>query len=66
MSKDWISIYATKKEHLAIIARNILADNNIESVIMNQQDSMYKFGDIEVLVSNTNVIKAKNLLKDFE
>jgi hypothetical protein len=33
---------------------------------MNKQDSTYRFGEIEVLVPNENVLAAKQLILKFE
>ena len=64
MEKDWVIAYESKQEYLADIARTILSDNDIESVIINKKDSVYSsFGDIEVYVNRDNLIKAKQILQ---
>ena len=64
MEKDWVIAYESKQEYLADIARTILSDNDIESVIINKKDSIYNsFGDIEVYVNRDNLIKAKQILQ---
>ena len=65
MEKDWVNVYTTDKEHLAQIAKMVLADHNIECVILNQRDSSYgSFGDIEVWVHTNYSVEAENLLKE--
>ncbi|MCD6565829.1 MAG: DUF2007 domain-containing protein [Bacteroidales bacterium] len=64
MEKDWVIAYESKQEYLAEIARSVLSDNDIESVIINKKDSIYNsFGDIEVYVNRDNLIKAKQILQ---
>jgi hypothetical protein len=66
MEKDWIIIYTTDKLYQAELFREVLGDHNIESLIINKQDSSYKFGSIEVYVRRNNALKAKMLVKEFE
>jgi formylmethanofuran dehydrogenase subunit D len=64
MEKDWVIAYESKQEYLAEIARSVLSDNDIESVIINKKDSIYNsFGDIEVYVNRDNLIRAKQVLQ---
>lgn len=64
MEKDWVIAYESKQEYLADIARTVLSDNDIESVIINKKDSLYNsFGDIEVYVNRDNLIRAKQILQ---
>ena len=64
MEKDWVIAFDTKQEYLAEIARSVLFDNDIESVIINKKDSIYNsFGDIEVYVNRDNLIRAKQILQ---
>ena len=63
---NWEVIYTTNQVYEAEMVRNIMEDNGIECVIMNKQDSTYRFGEIEVLVPNENVLSAKQLILKFE
>ena len=64
MEKDWVIAYESRQEYLADIARTVLSDNDIESVIINKKDSVYNsFGDIEVYVNRDNLIRAKQILQ---
>ena len=51
-------------EKIALCA--LLADNEIESIIMNKQDSAYLFGEIEVYVSPADAFKARQLIIQFK
>ena len=66
MEKDWIAVYTTNEIYQAEIFRELLSVNNIETFLINKQDSSYKFGNIEVYVRRNNVLKAKMLVKEFE
>ena len=67
MEKDWVNIFTTDKYYLAEIIKDLLADNDINSVIMNKKDSSYlSFGEIEIYVKAENVIKSKFLINKVE
>ena len=67
MEKDWVIVYSTNKIYLAEIAKQVLADNGMDSIIINKKDSSYNdFGDIELYVNRDFVIKAKALIKEIE
>ena len=66
MSENWEAIYSTDQLYEAEMVKDMMADNDIECVIMNKQDSTYRFGEIEVLVPNENVLAAKQLILKFE
>lgn len=66
MEKGWVHIYSTNKLFQAEIFKEVLADHEIEAVILNKKDSSYKFGEIEVYVKNDHVMKAKMLAKEFD
>ena len=67
MEKGWVQIYSTDKLFQAEIFKKVLADNEIEAVIINKMDSSYKaFGEVEVYVKNDHVMKAKMLAKEFD
>ena len=67
MEKDWLIVFTTSLLYQAEIAKEILYDNDIESIIINKQDSSYlSFGDIELYVNIGNSEKALILLKDLK
>ena len=65
MSEHWEAIYSTNQLYEAEMAKDMMADNGIECVIMNKQDSIYRFGEIEVCVPVEEVLKAKQLIIEF-
>ncbi len=62
---DWIEIYATHNEYEAMILEEYLKDNEIETVIINNKDSMYKFGDYKIMIQASNALKAKIKLEEY-
>ncbi len=67
MEKDWVIAKSFGKAYIADIAVEVLADNGIRAVVMNKKDSSYQtFGDIEVYVEATDLIKAKYILKELD
>ena len=66
MDNDLVRIYSSGQPYQAELVRQMLTDHNIQSFIVNKQDSAYKFGDIELFVHRDNVIRAKMLIQEFE
>jgi hypothetical protein len=67
MEENWVKVKGFDKAYLAEIAKEVLADNEINSVIINKQSSSYLvFGEVEIYVSKENAVKAINCLKDLD
>ncbi len=62
MEKDWVCIYISQKQPSAEMIKALLAHNEINSVVVNKQDSSYMFGDFEIFVNRGDVVKAKFVL----
>lgn len=60
---DWTGVYGTNRLYLAHIVKDLLENEGIEAVILNQQDSSYKFGDITVMVNEGDKEKALDIIK---
>ena len=61
---DWVCIYSSSKQLSAEMIKGLLANNEINSVVINKQDSSYMFGEHEVYVNRNDVVKAKFVLKE--
>ena len=61
---DWVSIYTSGSQQLSEMIKGLLTHNEINSVVVNKQDSLYKFGEFEVFVNREDVVKAKFVLKE--
>jgi len=64
--RDWVCVYTFNREYQVEFAVQMLADNDIDAVILNKMDSNYRFGEIELYVHTDQVIRAKMLLNQFE
>jgi hypothetical protein len=65
MSEEWIKVFDTTMMHQALIVQSILKENDIESVILNQQSSAYVLiGEIQVMVKLENSIEALRIIDD--
>ena len=64
MEKGWVNVFSTDQRHLAEIAKELLSENQIESVLVDKRDSTYiTVGEIELYVRDLNVMKAKFILE---
>lgn len=63
MEKGWIKAGSFTLMYQAELARQMLANHDIESIIINKKDSSYNdFGDIELYVRQSDILWAKKLL----
>lgn len=65
-NQNWICVYTVDVLYKAEIMKQVLSDNNITAVVIDKKDSFYKFGNIEVCVQSSNVIRAKHILNKIE
>ncbi|MDZ7737642.1 MAG: DUF2007 domain-containing protein [Bacteroidales bacterium] len=66
MEKDWVKIFESSNEARTEMARQLLRDNDIDSVIINKKDRSYGFGEYELYCMRDYVIRAKLYLKEFQ
>ena len=65
MNKDWVLAYSSISEADVYLIKQMLENNNIESVILNKQDSVYKnLGEIELYVLRKDVVRAKSRIQN--
>jgi len=63
MEKGWKKIYFSGDEFKVLMARDLLAENGINAVIMNQNDSAYlAFGDVELYIEEHDEQEALKIL----
>lgn len=55
-------IYSSPLQYKVEIAKAVLEDSEIESVIVNLKDSLYHFGEIELYVQFDDVLRAKQII----
>ncbi len=67
MEKDWKQVFLTGEMYRAEMARELLELEGINSVVINQKDSVYQtFGDIELYVNNADEETALEILKQLK
>ena len=67
MEKGWLKIFNTSDEYLGSIAKDLLQENGIKSVVMNHKDSSYAFmGDLELYVREEDEIQATKILEQLK
>ena len=67
MEKGWEQVFLSGQLYKAEIAKSLLENNGINSVILNQVDSVYKiFGNIELYVLEEDEQKALEILKELK
>jgi hypothetical protein len=63
---DWLKVYSTGQPHLAALAQQALENDGVEAVQMNQKDSSYLFGQIDIMVEKSNMEKAEKIIARFK
>ena len=66
MEANLVHIFSSGQPYHAEMVRQMLTNHNIQSFLVNKQDSSYKFGVVELYVNRDNVIRAKKLIQEFE
>ncbi len=62
MDYNWIKIYTSTDPFKIELLKGFLNENNIMAMSINKKDSSYlSFGEIELLVNEKDVMKAKTL-----
>lgn len=64
MDNKWQKVYDTNLKYRAEIVKAVLADHGINSVLIDKQDTAYRFGHIEVYVAPDDVISAVKIVQD--
>ena len=63
MEKNWVRIFTSSNFYQSEMVKQALAGQNIETVLLNKQDSSHRtFGDIEVYVHQDNFSAAIEVL----
>lgn len=66
MEKNWIKIFTGTDFFRAEIIRQSLMEAGIHAILLNKKDSSYGFGQVEVLVHETDQIAAEGILMNLE
>lgn len=60
--EGWTCVYTTTYLHEAELVRGMLEENLITAFLVNKQDSVYLFGEIEIHVPTDNAFEARQLI----
>ncbi len=63
---NWVKIQSFSRIHQAELRKDILEQNDIKAVIVNEKDSLFLLGEIELYVEAFNEKKAKALIDEFQ
>ncbi len=63
--KDWVKIQTFQRVHQAELRKDILENNGISAVIINEKDSLFLLGEIELYVKEFDQARAKELIDEF-
>ena len=66
MEANLVLIFSSGQPYQTEMVRQMLADHNIKSFLINKQDFAYKFGAVELYVNRDDVIRAKMLIQEFD
>lgn len=63
MERDWIKVFTSTNFYQAEIIKQMLESHDMESVLLNRQDSSHKtFGEIEVYVHREDFAQAIEMM----
>jgi uncharacterized membrane protein len=68
MNNNWIKIYTTTQPHKIEIVKAVLAEHDIESMVVNKTDSSYPIlvGNIELYVRDKHEVLARFIINENE
>lgn len=61
---SWQTIFQTENAHRAQIVKDILAEHDVQAVVISMKDSAYRLGLIDVRVKPDNVLRAIKLIEE--
>jgi len=62
LDKNWTKIFSSTQLYKVEIIKGLLEENNIVSVIVDQQDSAYLFGEIDLYVKVKDAFNAAQII----
>ena len=64
MESKWKKVFSSNQEYKVALVEQFLSNNGIQSVQFNKKDSAYTLGEIELFVTQENVLRASHLIKN--
>ena len=65
MDEEWVLVYSSSKLYEIELISGMLLENDIQSFVINKQDSAYFLGEIELHVPINSIMKAKQLISKY-
>jgi len=62
MSEDWVRIYTSQDFYKSELVRQVLAQHEIEAVLLDKQGFPYKIGEVEVHIHKRDFNKALEII----
>lgn len=66
MEKHWIKLFVTTNPFQAEITKQMLEEHDVSAVVINKQDSSYRFGQVELYVHESEEAVARALIAEME
>jgi hypothetical protein len=64
MNSDWVKIYSAANHYKVDLIKGLLAENGIKTEILDQKDSAFLTGEVELFVETTNYEKANQIIAE--
>ncbi len=64
--ENWVKIQSFDRYHQAELRKNILTQNGINAIIIDEKDSLFLLGNIDLYVEEENEKKARALIDEFD
>ena len=62
MKNEWVIVYSTSDVFQAEVIKQMLLSNSIDAISMNQKDSSYHFGSVDIYTKEKDMKKAKEII----
>ena len=62
MKNEWVIVYSTSDIFQAEVIKQMLLSNSIDAISMNQKDSSYHFGSVDIYTKEKDMKKAKEII----
>ena len=62
MKNEWVIVYSTSDVFQAEVIKQMLLSNSIDAISMNQKDSSYHFGSVNIYTKGKDMKKAKEII----
>lgn len=64
--ENWTLVYRSNQLYRAELMKQLLAENDIQAIIVNKKDSAYLFGDVELYVGFEDAFLAHQIINKHE